>query len=51
MMVCMKVVVVMQVTSSIQIEVCGVAWAEARWCYGRGIKAGSIWSGYGRSWK
>ena len=52
----MKVVAVMRATSSMQIEmygsmqikVCGVAWAEARWCYGRGVKAGSIWSGYGR---
>ena len=55
----MKVVAMMLVASSMQIEmcgsmkieVCGTAWAEARWCYRRGVKTGSIWNGYGRSWK
>ena len=59
MLVWMKVVVVIQTTSSKQIEMCGfmqikvygVVWAEARWCYRCGVKAGSIWNGYGRSWK
>ena len=50
MLVWMKVVVVMRVASSMQIEVCA-AWAEAQWCYRCGVKAGFIWNGYGRSLK